>query len=52
MQVHASQFREGKPSDDNRIRHLLRMVDDLKKRVDALEAKRGPGRPRNEDKAA
>lgn len=42
----------GKQDDSAKLRQLMVMVLALTKRVEALEQKRGPGRPRNDETAS
>jgi hypothetical protein len=39
----------GARNDDAKIRQMMAQIAELKRRVEALEAKRGPGRPRNDE---
>jgi hypothetical protein len=49
--INPGRMHTGKLSDDAKFRQLRAMIEALEKRVEQLEAKRGPGRPRNEDRA-
>lgn len=45
-------FRPGQRDDNARLQKLERTVQQLMARIDALEARRGPGRPRKDEQAA